>query len=202
MCHLFLSRDPIWDRDPDFGTEDLEKLGTNAMKRVAAGAHLPTPWIFEPAKRPDDRADYCWIPDDRADYCLGTRRQSRLLPGHQTIEPTGPPSSADLFPYLMENHLAPVRFEPGISNLVIFALTKWELFSLFHICFDFFRCSPETSTVERHYYSIASSTRDRFSRYTSNFKLAHAHRSLVYLCNFAFLHRRNSSLLLSGLKFM
>ena len=30
------------------------------MKRVAAGAHLPTPWLFEPAKRPD-----------RADYCLG-----------------------------------------------------------------------------------------------------------------------------------
>ena len=35
------------------------KLGTNAMKRVAAGAHLPTPWLSEPAKRPDDRADYC-----------------------------------------------------------------------------------------------------------------------------------------------
>ena len=29
------------------------------MKRVAAGAHLQTPWLFEPAKRPDDRADYC-----------------------------------------------------------------------------------------------------------------------------------------------
>ena len=25
------------------------------MKRVA----LPTPWLLEPAKRPDDRADYC-----------------------------------------------------------------------------------------------------------------------------------------------
>ena len=35
------------------------KLGTNAIKRVAAGAHLPTPWLFEPAKCPDDRADYC-----------------------------------------------------------------------------------------------------------------------------------------------
>ena len=35
------------------------KLGTNAMKRVAAGAHLPRSWLFEPAKRPDDRADYC-----------------------------------------------------------------------------------------------------------------------------------------------
>ena len=29
------------------------------MNRVAAGAHLPTPWLFEPAKHPDDRADYC-----------------------------------------------------------------------------------------------------------------------------------------------
>ena len=35
------------------------KLGANAMQRVAAGAHLPTPWLFEPAKRPDERADYC-----------------------------------------------------------------------------------------------------------------------------------------------
>ena len=30
------------------------------MKRVAAGAHLPTLWLFEPAKRLDDRADYCF----------------------------------------------------------------------------------------------------------------------------------------------
>ena len=29
------------------------------MKRVAAYAHLPAPWLLEPAKRPDDRADYC-----------------------------------------------------------------------------------------------------------------------------------------------
>ena len=35
------------------------RVGANAMKRVAAGAHLPTPWHFEPAKRPDDRAAYC-----------------------------------------------------------------------------------------------------------------------------------------------
>ena len=32
------------------------KLGAKAMKRVAAGAHLPTPWHFKPAKRPDGRA--------------------------------------------------------------------------------------------------------------------------------------------------
>ena len=34
-------------------------LGAYAMKRVAAGAHLPTLWLFEPAKRQDNRADYC-----------------------------------------------------------------------------------------------------------------------------------------------
>ena len=50
----------------DEDTEDFhhnsmkeEMLGAHAMKRVAAGAHLPTPWLFELAKRPDDRADYC-----------------------------------------------------------------------------------------------------------------------------------------------
>ena len=41
--------------DPELGG----KLGTPASQRVAAGAQLPTPWIFEPAKRPDDRTDYC-----------------------------------------------------------------------------------------------------------------------------------------------
>ena len=35
------------------------KLGANALKRVAAGAHLPTRWLFQPAKRPDDRTDHC-----------------------------------------------------------------------------------------------------------------------------------------------
>ena len=29
------------------------------MKREASSAHFPTPWLFEPPKRPDDRADYC-----------------------------------------------------------------------------------------------------------------------------------------------
>ena len=65
------------------------KMDAYAMKRVAAGAHLPTPWFFEPAKRPDDRADYtAWASDDRSHYCVGTRRQRRLLPGYQRIEPT------------------------------------------------------------------------------------------------------------------
>ena len=35
------------------------KLGAYAMTRVAAGVHLPTLWLFEPAKYPVDRTDYC-----------------------------------------------------------------------------------------------------------------------------------------------
>ena len=31
-----------------------ESWNAYAMKRVTAGAHLPIPLIFEPAKRPDD----------------------------------------------------------------------------------------------------------------------------------------------------
>ena len=47
-------------RDIETTVKEKEgKLGAYAMKRVAAGAHLPTPRFFEPAKRPDDRADYC-----------------------------------------------------------------------------------------------------------------------------------------------
>ena len=33
------------------------RTGAYAMKRVAAGAHRPTLWLFEPTKRSDDRAD-------------------------------------------------------------------------------------------------------------------------------------------------
>ena len=36
----------------------LREVGAYAIKRVAAGAHLPTLWLFEPAKCPDDKADY------------------------------------------------------------------------------------------------------------------------------------------------
>ena len=35
------------------------KSGVYAIMCVVAGAHLPIPWIFEPAKHQDDRADYC-----------------------------------------------------------------------------------------------------------------------------------------------
>ena len=34
------------------------KLGAHAIKRVAAGIHLWTPWLFVPAKRPEDKVDY------------------------------------------------------------------------------------------------------------------------------------------------
>ena len=34
-------------------------LGAYAMKRIAAIAHLPTSWLLEPVKRPDDTAHYC-----------------------------------------------------------------------------------------------------------------------------------------------
>ena len=54
----------VLDEFPPIVFRKKGKLGAYAMKRVAAGAHLPTPWLFQPAKRPDDTAD----------YCLGTRR--------------------------------------------------------------------------------------------------------------------------------
>ena len=42
----------------EVGTSYQEKmLVAHVMKRVDAGAS-PTPWLFEPAKRPDDKADY------------------------------------------------------------------------------------------------------------------------------------------------
>ena len=37
------------------------KLGAFAMKRVAAGVFLLTPWLFKTAERPDDKIDYCLI---------------------------------------------------------------------------------------------------------------------------------------------
>ena len=49
------------------------------MKRVAAGAHLPTPWLFEAAKRPDDRADYC------LDCSLNERRLKTIQEAVKTM---------------------------------------------------------------------------------------------------------------------
>ena len=42
-----------------YSSEDEGNLEAHTMKGVASGAHLPTPWSSESAKRPDDRADYC-----------------------------------------------------------------------------------------------------------------------------------------------
>ena len=37
---------------------EKKEVGAYAIKRVAGGAHLPTPWLFEPAKCPTNKADY------------------------------------------------------------------------------------------------------------------------------------------------
>ena len=70
------------------------------MKRAAAGAHLLTHWRFEPAKRPEDRADYCFAKQGRRTKknVGGVRYESRSrgrsppdllsLRNAQTIEPT------------------------------------------------------------------------------------------------------------------
>ena len=45
--------------DDDVGHwQEKKEIGANAGKREAADAHF-TFWLFEPAKRPDDSADYC-----------------------------------------------------------------------------------------------------------------------------------------------
>ena len=63
--------DTIYSKENDHSRGGKGKLGAYAMERVAAGAHLPTPWLFEPAKRPDDRADY-WL------ECRGGNRTNPL----------------------------------------------------------------------------------------------------------------------------
>ena len=34
------------------------KVGGKRYEPRCCGVHLPTPWLFEPVKHPDDRADY------------------------------------------------------------------------------------------------------------------------------------------------
>ena len=56
---------------------EKEKLGPYALKRVAAGAHPSTPWLFEPAKRTDDGTDYCldfWGPNGKGEGALSASR--------------------------------------------------------------------------------------------------------------------------------
>ena len=35
------------------------KVGGKRYEARSHDARLPTPWLFEPAKRPNDRVDYC-----------------------------------------------------------------------------------------------------------------------------------------------
>ena len=75
-----------------------------AMKRVAAGVHLPTAWLLEPAKRTDDRADYCLecrlLPSANTRYTfshlseVGRGTVVRARP-NEHFQRTGPPSNAD-----------------------------------------------------------------------------------------------------------
>ena len=51
-------------RSPAF--KEKSKVETNAMKRVAAGAHLPTPCLFEPEKRSDYCLDCSFLPPVQA----------------------------------------------------------------------------------------------------------------------------------------
>ena len=55
----------------------MEKSWGYAMKRVAAGAHLPIPGLFEPAKRPDDRADYYLANGLFTEACLSDKDDIR-----------------------------------------------------------------------------------------------------------------------------
>ena len=60
--HLRTSTSILWMYDRFLRCGCIErkkrKLMAYAVKRVA-GAHLPNHWLFEPVKRPDDRAEYC-----------------------------------------------------------------------------------------------------------------------------------------------
>ena len=59
-----------------FGYKERKwKFGANSIKRVAAGADLPTPWLFELAELPEKWADYCLDLQNRlAPRCLSHPR--------------------------------------------------------------------------------------------------------------------------------
>ena len=72
---------------------EKREVGAHAIKRVAARAHLPTPWLFEPAKRPDDRADYCLgLPQttDRMKVVLIFICEKELFEGNRAVKLTLP----------------------------------------------------------------------------------------------------------------
>ena len=83
------------------------KLKAYAMKCVAAGAHFPIPWLFEPAKRQDDTADYyldcSFLPQWKQQVLVFTLEWSGARPGRTVVKArpnehyqrTRPPSNAD-----------------------------------------------------------------------------------------------------------
>ena len=91
--------------------EKKRKLGPYAMMRVTAGAHLPIPWLFEPAKRPNDTAEYCldrsasiWYSFSQLSGLGGApygRTLVRARP-HEHSQRTEQPSNVDWFPCLRE----------------------------------------------------------------------------------------------------
>ena len=87
------------------------------MKRVPVDAHLSASWLFESAKRPNDRPEYClWCtfsPSASARSCGRTVFRARR---NERSQRTGSPSSTDHFRCLRENQLAQMRFELGTSR--------------------------------------------------------------------------------------
>ena len=56
------------------------------MKRVAAGAHLPNPWVFEPTTRPDEGKNDSWLANTMKRVVAGAH-----LPTPWLFEPTTRP---------------------------------------------------------------------------------------------------------------
>ena len=82
-------------------TREKGKLWAHAIKRVAAGAYLPTSWLFEPAKRPDDKADYCldcsFLPQWKHRVLVFTFEWSGARPVGEQWLGLAPTSSAEFF---------------------------------------------------------------------------------------------------------
>ena len=66
----------------------------------------PTPWLFVPTKRTDDRAEYCldcsFLPQCKHQVLVFTLEWSGAGPNNEISQRTGPLSSADLFSCLSE----------------------------------------------------------------------------------------------------
>ena len=93
---------------------------------VVAGAHLSTSWLFEPAKRPDDRADYCRIHNSELSsssviYCRGFSGNS-LWSTSTNLQKS---STLVLFEIQI---IAPIVFTDHLTlDLTIFRKVLWAL---------------------------------------------------------------------------